>query len=248
MSQALRYCLLVGAIGFAATASHAQIDLGRAASAAMDLGKAATVTDDEVKAYAKQMRAYEEKNRQKVAPSTSPHAQRLARLTDRFRKYDGLQLNFKVYESKQVNANASADGSIRFYSALMDMMTDDELLFIVGHEIGHVKYGHSAKAMRTALTARGLRKAAGATNSQAGAIAESQMGGLLEAALNAQYSQAQETESDDYGMRFIKANKVNGAAASSALGKLAKLSKGSASILSSHPDPAQRAERMRKAA
>ena len=244
--RSLRKLLPIVAFAFVPLA-HAQIDLGRAAGAAMDLGKAATVTDDEVKAYAKQMRAYEEKNRQKVAPAGSAHAQRLARLTDRYRSYDGLQLNFKVYESKQINANASADGSIRFYSGLMDMMTDDELLFIVGHEIGHVKHGHSAKAMRTALTTSGLRKAAGASNSRVGAIADSQMGGLLEAVLNAQHSQGQETESDDYGMRFMKANKINAAAASSSLRKLAGLSKGGASILSSHPDPAKRADRMQKA-
>ena len=233
----------------AATPSSAQIDLGRALGAAVDLGKAASVTDDEVKQYARQMRAYEEKNKQRVAAPGSAHAQRLARLTDKYRSWDGLQLNFKVYESKTVNANASADGSVRFYSGLMDMMTDDELLFILGHEIGHVKNGHSAKAMRTALTTSGVRKAAAASGSTVGTLAESQMGGLLEAVVNAQHSQGQESESDDYGMRFLKSNKLNTAAAGTSLRKLAGLSKGGggASILSSHPDPGARAERMDKA-
>jgi putative metalloprotease len=228
-----------------AAPAAAQVDLGRALGAASELGKAATVSDEEVKAYAKQMRAYEEMSRQKVAAPGSAHAQRLARLTGKYRNYDGLQLNFKVYESKQVNANASADGSIRFYSGLMDMMTDDELQFILGHEIGHVKGGHSAKAMRTALATSGARKAAAASGSTVGALAESQMGGLLEAVVNAQHSQAQEAESDDYGMRFLKANKIPPAAAASSLRKLAGLSKGGgASILSSHPDPGARAKRM----
>jgi metalloprotease len=237
--------LLAIACAIAPLSHGADINLGRALGAATDLGKAATVSDDEVKAYAKQMRAYEEKNRQKVAPSGSAYAQRLARLTDRYRNYDGMQLNFKVYESKQVNANASAGGSIRFYSGLMDMMTDDELMFIVGHEIGHVKNGHSAKAMRTALVTSGVRKAAAATNSTVGTIAESQMGGLLQAVVNAQHSQGQEIESDDYGMRFLKTNKIHPAAAASSLRKLAGLSKGGGgSILSSHPDPGARAKRM----
>ena len=244
-----RTALLVVMLALGAPAANAQVDLGRALGAAVDLGKAASVSDDEVKQYAKQMRAYEEKNRQKVAAPGSAAAQRLARLADRYRNYDGLQLNFKVYETKQVNANASADGSIRFYSGLMDMMTDDELLFILGHEIGHVKNGHSAKAMRTALATSGVRKAAAASNSTVGTIAESQIGGLLEAVVNAQHSQGQETESDDYGMRFLKVNKLNTAAAASSLRKLAGLSKGGTgtSILSSHPDPGARAQRMDKA-
>ena len=113
-------------------------------------------------------------------------------------------------------------------------------------EGGHVRVnGHSAKAMRTALATSGVRKAAAATNSTVGTLAESQMGGLLEAVVNAQHSQGQETESDDYGMRFLKSNKVNTAAAGTSLRKLATLSKGGgASMLSSHPDPASRAKRM----
>jgi putative metalloprotease len=35
-----------------------------------------------------------------------------------------------------VNAFATADGTIRIYSGLMEMMTDDELIFVIGHEIG----------------------------------------------------------------------------------------------------------------
>jgi len=37
-----------------------------------------------------------------------------------------------------VNAFACGDGSIRVFSALMDLMDDDELMAISGHEIGHV--------------------------------------------------------------------------------------------------------------
>lgn len=226
----------------------AQIDLGRAIGAAADLGKAATLSDDEVKNYARQMRAYEERAREQVAPAGSPYARRLAALTDRYRNYDGLVLNFKVYQSKQVNANASADGSVRVYTGLMDLMNDQELLFVIGHEIGHVKGGHSAKAMRTALATSGVRKAAtAATNSSAVLIADAQFGGLIEGVVNAQHSQAQEIQSDDYGLAFLKANKIPPAAAESALRKLAGLSKGGATILSSHPDPGKRADRMAKA-
>ncbi len=144
-----------------------------------------------------------------------------------------------------MNANASADGSIRLYTGLMDLMTDHELLFVIGHEIGHVRGGHSAKAMRTALATSGMRKALTATtNSSAVILADSQLGGLVEGVVNAQHSQAQETESDDYGMQFLKRNKLPTDAAASALRKLAGLSKGGASILSSHPDPGKRADRM----
>lgn len=220
------------------------VNVDGAVESAADLGKAATLTDEEVKASALQMREYEEKNKEKVAPASSPYAQRLARLTDKYRNYDGLSLNFKVYESDEVNANATADGSIRVYTGLMDLMNDDEMLFVIGHEIGHVKNGHSAKEMRAALAMSGVRKGAGASGTVVGSIAASELGGLLEAVLNAQYSQSQETESDDYGLQFLRKTGNDLSGAESALRKLAELSGGEHSFLSSHPDPEARAERI----
>lgn len=229
----------------ASTAPAFDLNVGAALGAAADLGKAATLTDDDVRNYARQMRTYEEKNRQRVAPAGSKYAQRLAALTANYRGEDGMQLNFKVYQNPEVNANASADGSVRVYTGLMDIMTDDEMLFVLGHEIGHVKLGHSAKSMRTALTTSGLRKAAAASTSGTVAVlADSQLGGLVEATVNAQHSQAQETQADEYGLAFLKRHHLKTAAAASSLRKLAKLGGGGASMLSSHPDPAKRADRM----
>jgi metalloprotease len=228
--------------------SLANMDVGTALGAAADLGKAATVTDDEVKSYAKQMRDHEEKTMVKVAPASSKYAKRLARLTNKYRDYDGMKLNFKVYDVKEVNANASADGSVRVYTGLMDLMTDDELLFVIGHEVGHVKNGHSAKAMRTALATSGLRKAAAAGGTGAvSALAASELGGLAEAVLNAQYSQGQETEADDYGLAFLKKNHLKVGGAVSSLRKLAQGSGGGYSMLSTHPEPNARADRLAKA-
>lgn len=220
------------------------VNADAAVGAAADLGKAATLTDEEVKASALQMRDYEEKNQEKVAAPASKYAKRLAKLTDNYKSYDGLKLNFKAYESDQVNANATADGSVRVYTALMDLMDDNELQFVIGHEIGHVKNGHSAKEMRTALAMSGARKGAEAAGGMAGQLAASQLGGLLEAVLNAQYSQAQETESDDYGLAFLRKSGGKLTAAESSLRKLAKLSGGKHSMLSSHPEPNARADRI----
>ena len=35
-----------------------------------------------------------------------------------------------------LNAFACADGSVRVFSSLMDIMTDEELLGVIGHEVG----------------------------------------------------------------------------------------------------------------
>ncbi len=217
--------------------------------AVLDMAKAVTVSEDELKNASLQLRAAEDKEA-RVAPAKNKYAQRLQRLTRKHVNEDGLKLNFKVYLSPQINANATPDGSIRFYSGIMDLMTDDELRGIIGHEIGHVKLGHSMSQMRTAYMASAGRKAAASSRGVGGALAASELGELGEAMVNSQFSQSQETSSDDYGLAFMKKHGYNVKAMETAFRKLEAQrggKKGSAidNMMSTHPDPGARADRMR---
>ncbi|MBI1904635.1 MAG: M48 family metallopeptidase [Rhodocyclales bacterium] len=235
---------MAAALTLGAGMSHAGFDLMGSVGAAGDLAKAATISDDEIKNGARQMVAHEDKV-QKVAPAGSKYAKRLAALTAKHVKEDGLKLNFKVYMSQQVNAFATPDGSIRVYSGLMDLMTDDELRGVIGHEIGHAKLGHSAAAMKTAYLASAGRKAAASSGGELGAIADSELGAMMEEVLNAQFSQSQETESDDYGLKFMKKHKYDVHAMETALRKLGGQGGG---MTDSHPASGDRADRMKEMA
>ena len=212
-------------------------------SAASDLVTAATISNDELIVMSRDMRAVGDKENT-VAPANNKYAKRLARLTDKLRKEDGLDLNFKVYLTNDINANATADGSIRVYSGLMDMMTDNELLFVIGHEIGHVADGDSLDKIRMAYASSGLLKAAAASNKTAAAALNSaQLGDLLNTVLNAQFSQKQESDSDVYGYNLMKKYKIDTKAAVSALQKLGG---GATSLTASHPGSADRAKAIQK--
>lgn len=238
----LGLCLLAGGTGCVD-----QVNLTKVSGAVADLGAAATVNDAELKEMSRAMRAQGDAQA-KVAPAGSAYTKRLNRIMAKHTEVDGVPLNYKVYITPDVNANASADGSVRVYSGLMDLMTDDEIRYVLGHEIGHVAHGDTLKAMRVAYMGSAARKGVGALNSAADALSESMLGDLLEAALNAQFSQSQETAADDYSMAFLKANGYNTKAAVTALRKLETLSGGSGGgLLSSHPNSGKRAERMEKA-
>jgi len=210
--------------------------------ARQDLLSAVVISNDDLVRTSKEMRAVGDTTN-KVAPAGSTYERRLANLTDMLKREDGLDLNFKVYVSNEVNANATADGSIRVYSGLMDMMTDDELFYIVGHEIGHIKLGHVLKSVRTAYISSGIIKAAGASSASIGALTNSQLGELLHTVINAQYSQKAEYEADNYGYTMMKKYKRDPMAAVTALRKIDSLGQ-SGSILSSHPDSAVRAKKL----
>ena len=102
-----------------------------------------------------------------------------------------------------VNAFACGDGSIRVFSSLMDLMTDDELMAIIGHEIGHVVHADVKHAMKNAYLASAARNAAGAAEgSTLAKLSESQLGDVVTAFTDAQFSQKQEYAADEYGFKF----------------------------------------------
>jgi putative metalloprotease len=223
---------------------------GNLLDAAKDVAKAADVSDEDVKKMASAF-AKQSDLENKVAPSDSIYTKRLAKLTRNLTNYDGMKLDYKVYMSEQVNAFAMADGTVRVYSGLMDLMNDDELRFVIGHEIAHVKLGHSTAAYKAAYLSSAAIKtgAAAAANSKTGSAVLSLGGDQLKAigqkVLTSAHSRGQESDADAYSVAFMKKNKIPTKAAASALLKLAKGSGGrSASLLSSHPDPADRAAKV----
>ena len=228
--------------GFLVTLLLAGCTTDMVLSAGGDLFTAATITNDELIQMSRDMRAVGDKENT-VASSGNKYAQRLAKMTDKLKNEDGLSLNFKVYITKDVNANATADGSIRVYSGLMDMMNDDELFYVVGHEIGHVKNQDSLKQVRTAYLSSGVIKAAGASSKTIGSLTNTQLGDLLHSAVNAQYSQKAEYAADNYGYNLMKKYKINTNGAVTALYKLDSLGQ-SGGVMSSHPNSADRAKKL----
>ncbi len=228
-----------------ALALLAGCNVGKALDAGTDAYKAANLSEEEVKRDGKLVA--DELDAKNPVAKGDKYAKRLEKLTARLKNEDGLTLNFKVYKVRDVNAFALPDGSIRVFAGLMDMMTDDELLSIIGHEVGHVKLGHSAEAFRVAYAASAARKGADAAGGVAGALSRSELGDIGEKFINAQFSQQQELSSDDYGLAMLKKYKRPAAAAESALRKLASLGE-SGGMLASHPNSDKRADRMKEQA
>lgn len=225
-------------------------DLGKALGAARGAAGAMSLSDDDIRAHGRRM-AEQMDAKAPVAPDSSPYARRLAALTGKCREDGGLALNYKVYLVRDVNAFALPDGSIRFFAGLMEIMSDDEIRYVIGHEIGHVQAGHSRKRMQMALSTGAAQQALSAAGGRAAALAESELGELFVKVVRAQHSQANENEADDFAMRFISQRGYDRRAAVTALEKLDALGGGgsaSAQWLGTHPAPRDRAERMRRQA
>lgn len=215
-------------------------------SAVVKGAQALTLSDEQMAAYVRQSVDYMDKQNT-VLPESSDYTKRLRRLTANCKDANGIPLNFKVYQVKEINAFACPDGSVRVFTGLMDIMTDDELMGVVGHEIGHVVKRHSKKALKQQLLTSAALDAVGSVSSTVATLSDSQLGSLAQSLMNAKYSRSQETEADDYGYDFLKANGLNPWGMAMAFEKLGS-SEGSSSALtkmfSSHPDTKKRIERM----
>ncbi|RAU16493.1 peptidase [Nitrincola tibetensis] len=219
-------------------------DMSGLLSAGMGMATAITMTDQQMKLIGDQSIAHLDSQHQ-IAPQNSRYAQRLTQLTQGWETVDGQSLEYKVYILPEINAFAVPNGSIRMYSGLMDEMTDDEVRYVIAHEIGHVVLGHSKRAFQVAYAASAAREAAAASgNSTAAALSNSELGELGEKLVNAQFSQTQEHEADDYAIKLMQRHGMNADASVTALRKLEAKYGNSRSLFSSHPAAGDRADRL----
>lgn len=245
MNKTLKKLMAVAlCVGAAVMPMQAQFNIKKAVGSVAKGVQAATLTDAQMAEYVKESVEWMDKNNP-VLPEDNDYTKRLRRLTDGITEADGIPLNFKVYDVIDINAFACPDGSVRVFSSLMDIMSDDELLGIIGHEIGHVMKHHSKNAFRTQLLTGALKDAVASTGGKAAALTESQLGTLGESLINSKYSQKQEKEADDCGYDFLVANGRNPFGMAQAFEKFLELENGASQsyvqkMFSSHPDTQSR--------
>ena len=234
-------------------AATAQINLTERVLGAIQNGvKGFTFSDEDAANLSKQ--AIEKLDKDNlVATASDPYSIRLEKIFGKHKNENGLVLNYKVYLVKEVNAFATADGSVRVYAGLMDMMDDNELLAVIGHEIGHVANHDSRDAIKAAYKKQAVLDAVGSQSEKIAVFTDGQLGQLANAMLDSKHSRKQESEADDFSYDFMKRNGYNVNAVASAFTILAKMSAGADAnfldkMMSSHPDPSDRAANAQKRA
>lgn len=177
------------------------------------------------------------------------YARRIERLLWGVKTVNGMPLDVKVYISEEVNAFAWPHNSIRIYSGLMDIMEDNELIAIIGHEIGHIKHGDTKKSWRNArlfdMAADAIEQIYDTTEFTSKVLED-----YVVKFLNAHYDRQQEFDADDYAVDFSVSRGYPPTSMADALHKFVELDGGSQSwkiskLFASHPDSDVREKRLR---
>jgi predicted Zn-dependent protease len=183
----------------------------------------------------------------------NPQAQkRVDRLAERLVPHsmrDDIEYSFKLLDTDMVNAMAAPGGTIYITRGLYDRFEKDEyLLFIMGHEMGHVEQRHSIAQMgKGALLDLGIR-----LTTDRGDNAET-VGRIAEKFVNNKVSQSDEHESDRTGQAHLIQMGINPWHAVDAMKLLAQGTEGMepeiiTEIFGSHPPSAERVEELAKGA
>lgn len=180
-----------------------------------------------------------------IAPPDSPPATRLAALLGRIPSLSSGTWNFKIYVSGYINACSFPNGSIRIHSGCLTLLDDDELLFIIAHELGHIELGHSlANAKFTVLSS--LAKLGIAVAGPIGRILTvTQITELATQYIAARYSREQEYQADAFAVQWIRQNDLDQGAIISAMHKMRPHATANSSIFAPHPAFEDRFDRIR---
>lgn len=117
----------------------------------------------------------------------------------------GAQWEFVVFDAPEtINAFALPGGKVGVYTGLLKLTaSDDELGFVMGHEIAHVTSRHGAERMTEGAIAQGLGVVvdAGSKNSQYRELILAAYGGAANVGM-LKFSRSHESEADFVGLRY----------------------------------------------
>lgn len=206
--------------------------------------------------------AYAEATSKHPIIRSGPSHDMVQRVGQRIARASGRNYNweFRLLDApKVINAFALPDGKIAVYSGLLPVtQNEDALAAVLGHEVAHATSGHSDERMSQVMV-RNAVLAAGAAYTAArweklskkdraiamgalgvGAVA-SEVGVLLP------YSRLHESEADEIGLRFmIRAGYDPNEAPKLWERMAARSPSNTPTFLSTHPDPLDRAKRLRE--
>ena len=155
-------------------------------------------------------------------------------------------------DENTINAFALPGGQIFITAGLLkNLQTEGQVAGVLGHEIGHVVARHSAEQIAKSQLTQGLTGAAAIAvydpdrpSTAAGAAAAAMIGKLM----TLKYGRDDELESDALGVRLLARAGYDPRAAIGVMQALAKASgpNRQPEMLSTHPNPENRAERIRE--
>ena len=153
-----------------------------------------------------------------------------------------------INDPKTVNAFCMAGGKMAIYSGMWEQLkiTDDELAMVMGHEISHALLDHTRERMSIARSTSLGVSLLGAATGVGGGLGGQAMDMAAQVAITLPNSREGESEADSVGTQLAAHAGYDPKAAVTLWDKMAKLGKGPAEFLSTHPSPENRSAKLKE--
>ncbi len=186
------------------------------------------------------------KNKVSQDPSLISRVKKIGSQLVQFSERPKLPYQFFVLDDDEINAMAFPGGVVYVNKGLLNAYNDDELAFVIGHEIGHIAAKHSVKRIQSSMAFQSILiialVAVGEKNSQTAKNAANISSQIYDLIKNG-YSRQDEHLADRLGARYAYRAGFNSEGAISALKKLEKPRESNLKILrylKTHPYPEDR--------
>jgi len=197
--------------------------------AASDISKSTTVTDTEMKKIAEEDIAKMDKNNDIVKDQYHIDLQKVMK---KIPLPEGVKLDVKVYWSPYLYIFSRSNGAIRVNHGIIEKLNDNELLFVMAHEVGHLLHEDFKKSYRKEHAMYAFEKMLNMGGDSMGGMSNGMLASVTSEMRKSRFQKNEEFSADEFAMKVLKANKVPREAATDALELLQYLD---APLLKMHP-------------
>lgn len=180
-------------------------------------------------------------------------AERLLKSKGQSDYLNGYQWEYKLVQSKELNAWCMPGGKIVVYSGILGVTQDEAgLATVMGHEVAHALANHGAQRMSAAqlqqLGAVGLALATGSKSAEQQQMWQQYYGIGSELGVMLPFGRSQESEADKIGLTLMAIAGYNPEAAIAFWGRMSAVAGGNKppEFLSTHPADATRIANLKR--
>jgi putative metalloprotease len=197
--------------------------------AAADMSKSTTVTDEELKKIAEEDIAKMDKDNDIVKDQYYFDLQKVMK---KIPLPEDVKLDVKVYWSPYLYIFSRSNGAIRVNHGIIEKLNDNELLFVMAHEVGHLLHEDFKKSYRKEHAMYAFEKMLNMGGDSIGGMSNGILASVTSEMRKSRFQKNEEFKADEFAMAVLKANKVPREAATDALELLQYLN---APLLKMHP-------------
>jgi putative metalloprotease len=209
-----------------------------AVKSASDLSRAALITDEELyKEDAKDIAKWDEN--QTVAKDIDQYYLDLQKIMKKIPLPTDLKvkLDTKVYMNPFLYIFSKSNGAIRVNSGIIELLDDDQILFLMAHEIAHIANKDHISSYRKAHGMYALENAVNISGKTVGSAANGVLESVTSSMRKSEFQKSEEFEADEFAIKVLKKYGINKKIAVDTLEKLQYLN---APLLKMHPTAHER--------